>query len=207
MTKEFIWDFDGTLFNTYPHTAAAFCEILKRKGVNISEAQAMRQLKISIRAAFDFYNFDEKEKEEFYELENNIDFPPCGMPYEGIPEALELITLCSGRNYLYTLRDKIALKYLDRYFLTPYFSDFVTREDGFPFKPAPDGVEYIIKKHSLDKNKCMLLGDSAVDMGAAAGAGIKGCLFDEYGYLDGVEADFHCRSISQMSSILFLELS
>lgn len=195
MIKEFIWDFDGMLFDTYPHTIEAFCTVMKRHGRIIDRDEALSLFKITMLHAFDVYGVDDKLRSEFYEVENDIGFAPCGKPYRGIPEILRYIKDSGARNYLYTHRDKVAVRYLDKYGLTGLFSDFVLRENGFPSKPAPDAIEYLVNKHGLDKKQCIMLGDRSIDIGSGQNAGISTCLFDEEGNLGDVSTSYYCRTI------------
>lgn len=198
MITEFIWDFDGMLFDTYPHTTAALCEYFRRHGKIIDPEEAFGKLKISIREAFRYFSLPEDGEKEFYEIEDDLDFLPRGVPYEGIPEILRFITENGGRNYLYTHRDKVAVQYLDLYGLAPLFTDFVTREMDFPFKPAPNAVNYLIEKHSLNKDRCLMLGDRTIDCGSGLNAGIKALLFDEFGTLADSEYTYYTRTIDEV---------
>ncbi len=196
MITEFIWDFDGMLFDTYPHTTAALCEYFRRHGREISPEEAFSQLKISIRKAFQYFGMPEDGEKEFYEIEDDLDFLPIGVPYEGVPEMLKFIAEHGGRNYLFTHRDRVAIRYLDKYGLTPLFTDFVTREMDFPFKPAPDGIEYLLKKHSLRKDCCIMLGDREIDCLSGLNAGISALLFDEFSALSGSKCTFYETTVN-----------
>ena len=195
MITEFIWDFDGMLFDTYPHTTAALCEYFRRQGREINPDEAFSQLKISIRRAFQYFGMPEVGEKEFYEIEDDLDFLPVGVPYEGVPEMLRYIAEHGGRSYLFTHRDRVAIRYLDKYGLTDLFTDFVTREMDFPFKPAPDGIEYLLKKHSLEKDCCIMLGDREIDCLSGLNAGISALLFDELSALQDSQCTFYETTI------------
>ncbi len=198
MITEFIWDFDGMLFDTYPHTTAALCEYFRRHGKIIDKEEAFLKLKISIREAFRHFGLSESGEKEFYEIEDDLDFEPQGFPYEGIEEILRYIVAHGGRNYLFTHRDRVSIQYLDRHSLTPLFTDFVTREMDFPFKPAPDAVEYLINKHSLKRESCLMLGDRAIDCGSGLNAGISALLFDEFYALRDSEYTYYTNTINEV---------
>ena len=198
MITDFIWDFDGMLFDTYPHTTAALCEYHRRHNIIIDEKTAFERLKISIREAFRYFGVSDEGVREFYEIENDLGFAPHGVPYESVPEMLSFIHENGGRNYLYTHRDNVAVQYLEIYDLKKYFTDFVTREMDFPFKPSPDAVNYLIDKHSLQKESCLMLGDRPIDCGSGLNAGIKALLFDEFGNLSDSECSFYCKSIREV---------
>ena len=191
MITEFIWDFDGMLFDTYPHTTAALCEYFRRHGKEIDPDEAFSQLKISIRQAFSRFGMTKEGEREFYEIEDDLDFAPQGFPYEGVPGMLRFIADNGGRNYLFTHRDRVAIQYLDKYSLTHLFTDFVTREMDFPFKPAPDGISYLLEKHSLAPERCLMLGDREIDCLSGLNAGISSLLFDEFGTLKNTRYSFY----------------
>ena len=41
---DYIWDFDGTLADTYPHTAAAFCQVLAQEGIELEYLDSDAQI-------------------------------------------------------------------------------------------------------------------------------------------------------------------
>ena len=46
--ENFIWDFDGTLFDSYPHTAQALALALKDSGREIDIKEAEKLLRITV---------------------------------------------------------------------------------------------------------------------------------------------------------------
>ncbi len=190
------------LFDTYPHTTAALVEYFRRHGKTVNEDEAFDKLKISIREAFRYFELPAEGEKEFYEIEDDLDFLPRGVPYEGIEELLKFITENGGRNYLFTHRDRVAIQYLDLYGFTPLFTDFVTREMDFPFKPAPDGVNYLIEKHRLKRDSCLMLGDRTIDCGSGLSAGTKALLFDEFGTLKDSSYTYYTNSIAEVSAVV-----
>ena len=198
MIKNYIWDFDGMLFDTYPHTTAAFCETYRRKGTELDTNEVFSHLKISLLHAYRVYETDEKTIEAFYEIENDLSFEPVAFPYEKIPEALKFIYENGGKNFLYTHRDRVAVEYLEKYGLSQYFEGFVTRENGFPLKPAGDAIEYICSEYALKKDETMMLGDRLIDIGSGKNAGIQTCLFDEFNSFSPDEADWYFNSTADI---------
>lgn len=55
MYKHIIWDFDGTLFDTYPVMAKIFKEVLKEHEVEEPLEEIMKQLKVSASSALKYY--------------------------------------------------------------------------------------------------------------------------------------------------------
>ena len=204
--KNFIWDFDGTLYDTYPHTLAAFCETARRRGMAIDPDEAYRQMRITLWDAFRYYKVDDAFVAEFYEIENDLSFEPHGAPYPGIPALLRGIRQAGGRNYLYTHRDKVSLAYLERDGLMNLFSGFLTRENGFPLKPAPDALQWMLREYALLPDESLMIGDRAIDVAAGKNAGIAGCFFSPDDPLPRNKADlpgdYHCGDMAQLSACI-----
>ena len=53
----------------------------------------------------------------------------------------------------------------------------VTKKNGFGRKPEPDGINYLVDKYGLDRQKTFYVGDRSIDMECAANAGIGGILY------------------------------
>ncbi len=198
----FIWDFDGMLFDTYPHTLAAFCETCRRFGVPCEEDEVFAHLKVTVWDALEFYGFDEVKTAAFYAIENDLCFLPMGKPYPMIPQILEHIVNNGGKNYLYTHRNRVAVQYLEKFGLEKFFTDAVTRELGFPLKPAPDAIAYLVDKHALDKDECLMLGDRLIDIGSGINAGVHTCLFDEFGDLPESDCDYRVRTTEELYGVI-----
>lgn len=198
MIKNYIWDFDGMLFDTYPHTTEAFYETYRRKGIVLDKNEVFANLKVSILHAYKVYETDEKTIEAFYEIENNLSFEPVALAYEKIPEALKLIKENGGKNFLYTHRNLVAVEYLDKFNLSQYFEGFITRENAFPLKPSPDAIEYLCSEYALKKDETMMLGDRLIDIGSGKNAGVHTCLFDEFNSFAKDEAEWYFNSTADI---------
>ena len=103
-------------------------------------------------------------------------------PYPGAREALEAAIACGGRTYIYTHRGESLFRWLRYDGLDSLFFDAVTSLDGFPAKPAPDALNFLIQKHGLDRAQCVMLGDRDIDLDAGKNAGLACALFDPEGF-------------------------
>ena len=52
MIKNYIWDFDGMLFDSYPHITSAFLKALADFGIEADYDEAKAQLEISYATAY-----------------------------------------------------------------------------------------------------------------------------------------------------------
>ena len=177
--KNYIWDFDGMLFDSYPHIAAAFSAAMRDCGENIEASAAQPIFEISFKNAFALYGVTDEQKKIFREYEHDYGFEPRAVPF---PNTIGVITeICrrGGRNFLYTHRGSSVYHYLEEYGLIRYFTDFVTAENRFPSKPAPDAVEYLVSRHGLDKAETIMIGDREIDVLSGVNAGVGSCLFSK----------------------------
>ncbi len=59
--------------------------------------------------------------------------------------------------------------------------------NGFPRKPEPDAIDYLVGKYGLERKNTFYVGDRSLDMECAANAGIGGILYRPEGsYTDPV---------------------
>ncbi|MBQ8227906.1 MAG: HAD-IA family hydrolase [Clostridia bacterium] len=177
MFKNYIWDFDGMLFDSYPHITTAFEKMMNDYGINIDYVETKRMLEISFATAYDYYGTTDEQKERFREYEHDFDLEPIAVPFANTIETLKKVHENGGKNFLYTHRGASAFYYLKKYGVYDLFEDFVTSENGFPMKPCPDAVNHIVAKHNLNKNETVMIGDREIDVMSGKNAGTKGCLF------------------------------
>ncbi len=175
--KNFIWDFDGMLVDSYPHIAAAFDKMMRETGRQIDRAFAQSLFEISFAEAFAYYGTTPEEHKRFSSMEHDYALEPVAKPFPHTLAALQGVVDAGGRNFLYTHRGESVYHYLKTYGMEPLFSFFVTSEDGIPAKPAPDAVEYIVRENGLDKRETVMIGDREIDVMAGKNAGVFGCLY------------------------------
>lgn len=205
MYEHVFWDFDGTLFDTYPTMASAFYHTLKVYGVNEPLSKIMECMKVSMSHAIqiykDKYNVDENFLERYNKFRKQEEQDNC-KPFPYIEDICKCVCLNGGKNYLYTHRGQTAIDFLKAYQLYDYFCDFITSEHGFARKPSPDALEFLIEKHHINKDKAIMIGDRELDVLSGKNAGIDACLFTENEQGKTV-ADYLITDFSKLNSILF----
>lgn len=205
MFNDIIWDFDGTLFDTYPAMAAAFKKALADEGCHADKESILNIIKISLGRAIDYYAQFITDKDifvrRFRHYENSFGkefFPP--MPYA--MEVCRDIKVSGRRNFIFTHREDTVFKLLNNYDMLDYFSEIVPLDQRFRRKPAPDGFLYIIQKHGLNNGQVLAVGDRELDILAAHNAGIKGCFLDDGIIKCSMDTDYKIYSLKDLYGII-----
>ena len=202
--KAYIWDFDGTLMNTYPHIVRCFCEAMEQAGTPVDEAEAAMLFYDNFGVPRKRYNVPLDVWEKFGKLHLSLTVKPEPEPFEDIPAVLRTIKDNGGVNLLYTHSDGHAWKWLTLYGLDKYFAGRVDATMRFPSKPAPDAVEYLLKAWKLAPQEAVMIGDRTIDVQAGLNAGTAGCLFLTHPLVGTVEADYMVKSMREFAAAMEL---
>ncbi len=203
----FIWDFDGTLFDSYPHVAAAYHRALADFGKSADPEELMAHLKISFHAAHDYVGADEALIERFKEYEADMTLEPVVFPYEGVVELIRDSHAAGARHYLFTHRSRQALDYLEREGILECFTGWVTKSDRdrgiFVRKPKPDSILWLLKEYGVEPSDCAMVGDREIDVCSGIAAGTQGILFDEFRSLGQTRAQHRVYTVAELRELIF----
>lgn len=200
--RYFLWDFDGTLFDTYPAIVRAFQHALGEFGREAGGEEIYLKMMDTIPQAVRHYTERFELGPAFGQRFKRLQRPyetAMAAPFPGARAFCQRVVEAGGKNYLYTHRNAEAILYLKRYGLDLYFEDYVTSEDGFPPKPAPDAVAFLLNRHQLDPGQSVMIGDRRIDILAGKNAGIGGGYFDPLERGGVPEADFSVRSMEELT--------
>ncbi|MBE5108309.1 HAD-IA family hydrolase [Bacillus thuringiensis] len=161
-----LWDFDGTLFDTYPAYTMMFSEVL---GDTVDKQEIYEKLKISYSHAIHYYNISCVQEEKIKILKKK--FTPKDMkPFAGVEEVLKF----ADKNVIMTHKHRAGVMEILKYYgWDKYFVDMVTIDDGFPRKPHSLAYDHLHKKHNID----LAIGDRELDLLPAKELGISTCMF------------------------------
>lgn len=179
--KLVIFDLDGTLLNTIgdlanacnymlslrslpQHTYEAYCSFVGN-GIRRLVERALPEELLSeeyVKAArADFMEYYMAHIDEITQ------------PYDGI---LSLVATLQERGYkLAVASNKFqsgTSKLIAKFFPDTPFVDVCGNREGVPLKPDTDLVDIILEKAALPLDRCIMVGDSAVDIETAHNAGI-----------------------------------
>ncbi len=204
-----LWDFDGTLFDTYPPLVRALEHALADRGITESREEIVRLLGITLadctavlveRHGLDAADF-EARVEHTYSQATILDKPP----FPGALRVCEHVVAAGGRNYIFTHRGRASLfELLEAYGMVGLFADCLAVEDGYPRKPDPSGLITLIEKHALPRTEVLAVGDRDLDILAGQGAGVRTCLFNAQPP-PGIQPDYVIAALEELEDILRLD--
>ncbi|MDR2465126.1 MAG: HAD-IA family hydrolase [Streptococcaceae bacterium] len=201
--QNYIWDFDGTLYDSYDGMADAFLLALQEFGVVKEKREVYRLMKKeSVRFATHHYVGVERQQalmDRYHEIEARRLRPPN--PFPETKAMLEAIKAYGGRHFVLTHRDQSAIDFLKEDGLFPLFTDFVTENLGFQRKPHPESLLFLLEKHQLKAEDTVMIGDRLLDVLAGKNAGVSTILYDIDGFLGEIPADYTVHALDEILKI------
>lgn len=203
-----LWDFDGTLFDTYPPLITSIERALQEFSVSVPREQIERLLSDTLATCLQelscIHGLDEAHLEErvmYYQRQVTAQEQP---PFSGVIQLCERFVKAGGQNFIFTHRSRDSVNYLlGWYRVQGLFVECLTVEDGFPRKPDPAGFNALIECHRLPRHRVLAIGDRTLDVIAGRRAGVSTCLFR--GEPDpACSPDFLISSFDELRSILLL---
>ena len=202
--KHLIYDFDGTLSDTYPCFTETVLELIKQYGISDTYENVYANLKVNVGYALKQYDLGKDAAEarrDFHVIHNEL-APKIQKPYSEAEEILRYAMAQGHKNYLYTHSGKIVKILLEQWGIADCFEDIIDSTMKFPTKPAPDALNYLCEKHGLDKKDCLMIGDRDIDTDCGHNAGMKGCLFDPEHYYDSADVDYRIENLLELKNII-----
>ncbi len=211
-----LFDLDGTLVETDDEAVERLTRRLHRlrwllPGRNAARAarwilMAVESPANSLLTLLDRLGLDD----EVLDLGNRLcrwrglDTPLNFRPVDGIVEALHDL----GRRYhlaiVTTRSQREARAFLSQHRLEDLFKVVIGREDTWRIKPHPDPIQHAAKELGVPVERCLMVGDTQIDVLAARSAGARsvGVLsgFGEEKELDRAGADLILQSASSLQN-------
>lgn len=175
--KTFIWDFDGTLVDSYPaileslevtyqHFDLPFDRVAVEKYI-LEKSTGDLLLDLEKAYGISFEDLKKKQSLEQAARDDSIVLMP------GAIEVLEWARKEEIQNFIYTHKGATTASVLERLGISDYFTEVITSANGFKRKPHPQAIDYLVEKYQLVKGEIVYIGDRKLDMDLAFKAGIS----------------------------------
>lgn len=183
--QSFFWDFDGTIFDTYPIMVQAFMQALTQQQVSEIELdeqeiyETMRQHSMGTalqKFSAEFSIDTDRLEKDYRQIERQR--IAQAQPFPGILELIQQLADSGGQHYLLTHRNQSAMQLLQAAGIKKLFVDEVTSEQPFPRKPNPASLNALIERNKVQRASAIMIGDRTLDIDAGHNASIAGALFD-----------------------------
>lgn len=205
--KHLIFDFDGTISNSYPLFVCFLHRYATQHGLPflLDDETVERALRINLRHGFERLGWQNHVKYQVF-LDAFHDFQETdALSFQPFPEAVELLRSAhakSKRLYLYTHTGTVVNKMICNMGLDHLFTFVLDQSYQFPAKPAPDALLFLIQKFDLDTKDCMMIGDRPIDAEAGINAGMSGCLWDRDGLYPNANVTYKVKFLSEIQNLL-----
>jgi HAD superfamily hydrolase (TIGR01549 family) len=117
--------------------------------------------------------------------------PANFQPVDGAVEAVRELSRRYSLGVVTTRSQRDAQAFLEQQALADCFSVIVTHEDTWRLKPHPEPIRYAAKQLGVAVGRCIMVGDTVVDVRSAKAAGACAvgvlCGFGEHGDLAGAD--------------------
>lgn len=203
MFEEYIWDFDGTLYDSYPVILDGFMATLNDYGIQADRREIYQILKEKSSASVaEKYQLDFDEFTKVYKKHEAND-PRIPISYPWTKEVLAAIVANGKKNYILTHRlVESTQELLEREGMLHLVEEIVGPENNFPRKPNPAALNYLVDKYQMNPNKTVMIGDRTMDVDAGKNAGVQSIFYDLEELLEDVAADYTVRSVEEMTQFI-----
>lgn len=176
-----IWDLDGTLLDSYGVIVDSLHQIYLEKGIEIDKKEILFDVINESVSAF-IKKMEERFGVPFDALKDRYSYISGKeklniKAMNNAKEILEYLRSKGIKNYVFTHRGVTTETVLKNIGLFDYFDEIVNSLNGFKRKPSPDGLNYLINKYHLDKERTYYVGDRPIDIECANNALIKSIMF------------------------------
>lgn len=201
----FLWDFDGTLADTYPQIVRFLSAACGEYGIHEEETELLRLVKESmpfaIQTLSERHGIRPGSLHAALEQQERSHYDPLKVPpMSGITDVIPAL---GGKHYLVTHRNAVALESIDAWGLGSFFCGHMLRGDeGFVRKPCPDGILRLLKDQHIPPEAAIMIGDRPLDVQAGKAAGILTCLLDPENRFPDEPTDFRVTHASMLKQLL-----
>ncbi|MDC7243580.1 MAG: HAD-IA family hydrolase [Sphaerochaetaceae bacterium] len=209
MIKNIIWDFDGTLFDTYTAQSSLLSKMILDEYNIVISKETIREftsnsLSFALKEIANIVNVD------FEEIKNHFikSYPQVSLeeeyPYKHAYEVCSSVINSGGKNMINTHRGKDRLLLLlKNYNMFDLFSDIITADDDFPRKPDPTSFYALIERNKLRVEETLVIGDRELDVLGGKNAGLQTFFFNSNNLdYEKIKSDFKGSSLEGVFQLI-----
>jgi len=181
--KNIIWDFDGTLYDSYKCMISSFIKMLDSIEIYYDKKDLENMLKKSVNKTLiyysDKYNLKLDEISIIFRRIDRLNALSEIYMYKELNILLLDLKDRNVKNFIFTHRDKKStINLLKRDNYENLFDDILCRDENIKRKPNPQGFKMLIEKNNLKLNETIVIGDRFIDIYAAKAVGVESILVD-----------------------------
>ena len=184
--KLYLFDFDGTLFNSEKALEYIFCESFKAIGITVRPEDAMYISRIPLKESFDKYGGREDQKDTFIDaIETTLASDRSIELTTFYPETKEFLDYLRNNGIqcgIVTSNNVEHVKVILDHLNVPHstFQTYVGSRETPKHKPHPDPILTALKlaNYKGDLKDVVYVGDGLNDMVCANAAGVDAILID-----------------------------
>ena len=208
MIKHIIWDFDGTLFDSYPGMVNAFLRALKKYEVEAEYDEVLKLFLNSEKTAVQYYQkrflLGEELIEVYQDEKSHIDLSNM-LPFPYAKEVCQRIKEAGRYNYILTHRGSTTYDILRKNGMVELFTEIVTKDNQFARKPDPEAIYYLLDKYQIHPKEAMIVGDREIEILLGQKAKVKTCFYESGNREPELQADYRVKSLEEVLTILNIE--
>ena len=174
--RSIIWDFGGTLFDTYPDLDRARCRAVFADDAPEHLLDVGRLTRVStghaVRELSRRFGVTEQDlRQALADVKDVWGSEPAPL-MEGACEVMHAVHTAGGLSLVATHRDRGSAEQLLQA-RGVHVDDMICAPDGFPRKPDPAMHRELLQRHGLEPEGVRAVGDRPADAQAATGAGVR----------------------------------
>ena len=208
MIKHIIWDFDGTLFDSYPGMVNAFLRALKKYEIEAEYDEVLKLFLNSEKTAVQYYQnqflLGEEITEVYQDEKSHIDLSNM-LPFPYAKEVCQRIKEAGRYNYILTHRGSTTYDILRKNGMVELFTEIVTKDNQFARKPDPEAIYYLLDKYQIHPKEAMIVGDREIEILLGQKAKVKTCFYESGNREPELQADYRVKSLEEVLTILNIE--
>lgn len=171
-----IWDLDGTLLDSYKVIVESVLQVMGEAGIELDyELTHAALIAGSTKTFLAQYPDGDRLWARYVEVSTARDGEVRLM--DGAREALAALKAGGAAQFVYSHKARTATRVLEELGIGTVFTYVLTSDEGLPRKPAPDGIEWLVRRFDLDKRRTFYIGDRPIDVECALRAGVRSVLF------------------------------